>query len=94
MLSKTVQQAGLRRTTDAEVLAWAAEEGRVLLTHDWRTLPYDAMQRVQEGKPMSGVIVVPREMPIGQAISELELIVVASLPNELEGCILRLPVSA
>lgn len=90
---KTVQQVGLRGAPDTEVLAWAASEERVLLTHDWRTLPYDAMARVQQGERMPGVIVVPREMPIGQAVSELELVVSASLPNELEGRVIRLPVS-
>ncbi|MCS7190953.1 MAG: DUF5615 family PIN-like protein [Fimbriimonadales bacterium] len=90
---KTVQQVGLRNAPDKVVLKWAASEERVLLTHDWRTLPHDAMARVQHGEPMPGVIVVPREMPIGQAIAELELIVVASLPHELEGRVLRLPLS-
>lgn len=90
---KTIQQVGLRGAPDIEVLAWAASEERVLLTHDWRTLPYDAMARVQQGERMPGVIVVPREMPIGQAVSELELIVSASLPNELEGRVIRLPIS-
>lgn len=89
----TVQQAGLQGATDAQVLEWAAAEGRILLTHDWRTLPYYAMIRVERGETMPGVVVVPRSMPIGQAIEELELIMGASLPSEIEGRVWRLPLS-
>jgi len=33
-----VQDAGLTGASDPEVLAWAAQEGRILLTHDVSTI--------------------------------------------------------
>ncbi|MCS6919064.1 MAG: DUF5615 family PIN-like protein [Fimbriimonadales bacterium] len=87
----TVQQAGLQGANDTQVLEWAASENRILLTHDWRTMPRHAMNRVERGQLMPGVIVVPRSMPIGQAIEEVELVLGASLPGELNGRLVRLP---
>lgn len=34
----TIRQAGLAGTPDPGVLAWAAEQGRVVITHDTRTM--------------------------------------------------------
>ncbi len=50
------------------MLEWVAQEGRILLTHDTRTMPNHAYERVKIGKSMLGVFVVNDDMPIGQAI--------------------------
>lgn len=34
----TVQESGIRGAGDPEVLTWAAQEGRMLLTHDVSTI--------------------------------------------------------
>jgi predicted nuclease of predicted toxin-antitoxin system len=34
-----VKSVGLRGVSDPEILEWAAAQGRVLLTHDRRTVP-------------------------------------------------------
>jgi predicted nuclease of predicted toxin-antitoxin system len=34
-----VQKSGLSGASDANVLAWAAEQNRVLVTHDLKTVP-------------------------------------------------------
>ena len=41
-----VQDVGLSGADDRLVLAWAANEGRVLLTHDQKTVPAYAYERV------------------------------------------------
>ena len=38
----TAHQVGLSNASDPEVLAWAAEQERILVTHDRRTMPYHA----------------------------------------------------
>ena len=38
-----VQDVGLSGATDPEVLAWAAANDRIVLTHDHRTMPDDAL---------------------------------------------------
>ena len=35
----TARQAGLSSAPDPDLLAWAASEGRVLVTHDKKTMP-------------------------------------------------------
>jgi predicted nuclease of predicted toxin-antitoxin system len=34
-----VQDVGLRTVDDAEILQWAADEGRILISHDLKTIP-------------------------------------------------------
>ncbi|MSR59259.1 MAG: hypothetical protein EXS05_16720 [Planctomycetaceae bacterium] len=68
-----VRAVGLAAAPDPTILAWAAEHGRVLLTHDRQTLPAFAYARVEGGQLMPGVFVVSTAMPIGQAIDEVML---------------------
>jgi Domain of unknown function (DUF5615) len=86
-----VQDAGLIGKGDAEVLGWAATQGRVLLTHDITTMKQHADDRIAAGLTMPGVFVVGQEMPIGQAIEEILLIAEYSLEDEWEGQIRFLP---
>jgi hypothetical protein len=86
-----VQDLGLRGAEDAEILAWAAEHGRLLLTHDAATVPAIADRRVADGRPMPGVVVAPRRLPIGQAIDAILLLAECSREGEWEGRTLFLP---
>jgi len=86
-----VQDVGLAGKDDPSILAWAAEEDRVLLTHDVSTITYFAYKRVTQGLPMPGVLEVATDMRIGQAIEDILLVVDCSLEDELEGQIQYLP---
>ncbi len=77
-----VQDVGLSETVDPDVLAWAATEGRILLTHDRNTLPNYAYELVRAGQPMPGVFLVSDLMPVGQAIDEILLAVDCLSPEE------------
>ena len=68
-----VQDIGLAATPDPDILAWAAGEDRIILTHDRETMPYFAYERVKAGQTMPGVFLVSDTMPIGQAIDEILL---------------------
>ena len=70
-----VQDIGLDATPDPDILAWAALEDRILLTHDRDTMPNFAYDRVRASQPMPGVFLVSDEMPVGQAIDEILLAV-------------------
>src|SRR5215471_12547406 len=80
-----LQDVGLSGTEDPVVLAWTAQEGRILLTHDVSTITRYAYERVQEGQPMPGVFEVSRDLPIDRAIEEILLIAESSLEGEWEG---------
>lgn len=86
-----IQDVGLSGADDATVLEWAAQEGRVLLTHDVTTLTHYAYERVRAGKPMPGVFEISRHVPIGRAIEDLLLLAECSLENEWEGQVRYLP---
>ena len=86
-----IQDAGLSGATDPELLAWAAREGRALLTHDVSTLTRFAYERVKAGLPMLGVFEVSRAVPMGSAIEDILLLANLSLPGEWEGQIIYLP---
>ena len=86
-----VQDVGLTGASDPQVLAWAAEAGRVLLTHDIKTMPRYAYERVEEGLPMAGVIETPRALPIGRAIEAIVALIQSSQPGDLGGRVIFLP---
>jgi hypothetical protein len=86
-----VQDAGLTGKGDAEVLEWAATQGRVLLTHDVTTMTQHAYARIAAGLPMPGVFEVNQKTPVGPAIEEILLIAQYSLEDEWEGQIIFLP---
>jgi hypothetical protein len=86
-----VQDIGLSGADDPRVLAWAARDGRVLLTHDVSTITRHAYERVSAGLPMPGVFEVTLSIPIGVAIDEILLVAEVSLPDEWEGQVAYLP---
>ena len=86
-----VQDAGLSATADPEILAWAAGEGRILLTHDRDTMPYYVSEREKAGQAMPGVFLVSDQMPIGQAIDEILLAVDCLEPEECQNFVRFFP---
>jgi hypothetical protein len=68
-----VQDVGLAETPDPTILAWAAGEQRILLTHDRETVPGFAYDRIRAGHPMPGVFLVSDQVPKGKAIEQLLL---------------------
>ncbi len=76
-----VQDVGLITRPDTEVLEWAANENRVVLTHDVTTMSKHAFDRVEQDLRMPGVIEVSQDVPIGEAIEDLILIAECSLEN-------------
>ena len=53
-----VQDVGLSGKDDPTVLEWAAQEKRILMTHDVATITRYAYERVAASKSMPGVIEV------------------------------------
>jgi len=88
---RTAAAAGFHLgTPDEQVLAVAADEGRVLLSHDWQTMPSHFAQFISH-RSSPGVIIVSRKLPIREAADLLLLIWEASAPEEYINAIHRLP---
>jgi predicted nuclease of predicted toxin-antitoxin system len=86
-----VQDVGLDHAKDPVVLAWAAANERILVTHDISTMPGFADQRIEAGQQMPGVIVAPRGLTVAQVIEDLILIAECSREGEWKGRVLYLP---
>ena len=86
-----VQDVGLSGVDDPGILAWAAEEERVLLTHDVNTITKYAYERIEVGLRMPGVFEVNLDAPLGQIIDDLLLLALLSLDNEWENRIGYVP---
>ena len=88
-----VQDTPLCGAEDADLLAWAAQEGRVLLTHDIATLVGFAYERTRAHLPLPGVVAVRAESSLGRSIEDLKLVLLAAEEGELSGRVLFLPFS-
>jgi hypothetical protein len=86
-----VQDVGLSGADDASVLQWAADQGRIIVTHDISTMAKHAFNRVAADQPMPGVFEVRSVAPIGQVIDDLILLTECSLESEWEGQVRFLP---
>jgi hypothetical protein len=86
-----VQDVDLSGADDPTVLAWAAQERRIVLTHDVATMTTFAYQRIQAGLSMPGLFEVSRRVPVGLAVEEIILIADCSLEGEWEGQVRFLP---
>lgn len=86
-----IQEVGLSGAADPVILAWAAEQGRILLTHDASTLLKHAYDRVRRGQPMPGVFVSSQYLSLSAAIESILLLAEGSFEGEHEGRVINLP---
>lgn len=74
-----VKTAGLRGTKDPVLLEFAAEQNRILITYDRKTMTRHVRDRMAAGKQSPGVFIVPdEENAIGGIIEWLLLVWTAS----------------
>jgi small ligand-binding sensory domain FIST len=88
-----VQEVGLRPTAAPLILEWAAQQGRVVVSVDKKTLAVAAWDRVARGLPMPGVAILRILLTMGQAINELELIALAGTPEDFRDQVIYLPMA-
>lgn len=78
-----VKSAALRGTKDPILLELAAEQDRILITHDRNTMTRYFRDRTEAGKPNPGIFILPqRPSAIGGIIEWLVLVWVASEAEE------------
>lgn len=84
-------EAGILGFSDPDVLAYAAENDRILISHDKRTLPHHFAQFQADGHNSPGLMLISRKFAIGKAIEALLLVWHASAHSEWSNTITRLP---
>ena len=88
---RTATAAGLAGLNDPEVLALAARDGRVLVTHDHRTMPRYFGDFIRTTSS-PGLIVVPQILTIRDAAVALILIWAVTKPEEWVNRVAYLPI--
>lgn len=85
-----VSAAGLEGLDDKEVLEIAAREGRILVSHDRKTMPIHFAEFISSGTS-AGVLIVSQNLSVKSAIESLILIWEASSAEEWVNQILSIP---
>lgn len=85
------RDVGMSDSNDAEILAYAAKNGFIVVSHDVNTMPNEAYQILDAGGVMNGLLMVQQSKPIGPVIESLVLIWSASEAEEWIGQVQYLP---
>ena len=76
------RDVNLSEAEDPEILAWAAEHGRVVITHDRNTMIAFAVDRIETRNTMAGLLVVKQSAPLSALIQDILLIAECTEPEE------------
>jgi predicted nuclease of predicted toxin-antitoxin system len=87
---RTATDAGLAGLHDLDVLAFAAREGRLLVTSDRQTMPTFFGEFITKTES-PGVIVARQRLAVGEVLEDLTLIWTASQAEEWTNRIVYLP---
>ncbi|HEY7349894.1 MAG TPA: DUF5615 family PIN-like protein [Ktedonobacterales bacterium] len=79
---ETVPEVDLRGLPDPALIAFAAERGRILVSHDLSTMPTHFAHFLEGGHHSPGLFLIRQTLPISQAIEALYLVWQASTPEE------------
>ncbi len=90
---RRAREEGLHEATDAEILAFANDQGLLVVSHDVNTMPAAAYKRIEQGQSVSGVFMAPQSAPVSNAIESLVLVWHASEAEEWEDLVVYLPIT-
>jgi hypothetical protein len=89
---QTAQSAALDHMDDEAVLRLAASQGRILVTHDKRTMPRHLALFLASGGRSPGVLlVIPQHAPVRDVVDSLTLIWVDNRLNDWIDLITKIP---
>jgi len=84
-------EGGIVGLPDPDVLEIAAQQQRILVTHDRRTMPGHLRDRLDDGKSSPGVFIVSQSAPIGPVVEALVLVWAASDSREWRDNVHHIP---
>jgi hypothetical protein len=89
---QTAQAAGLDGLDDELVLLRAAEQGRILVSHDKRTMPRRFAEFIRQGGTSPGVLlVIPQDAPVRSVADTLILIWADNRPDDWVNLVAKIP---
>jgi len=83
--------SGLAGVSDPEILELAAQEGRILVSHDRRTMLAHFRARLEAEKSSPGLFVVSQGAPLQPVVNAIVLTWAASEPSEWRDQVHHLP---
>lgn len=86
-----VQEIGLAGEDDDTILAWAAAQKRVLLTHDRKSMICQVGDRSRNELPFAGVVIVRNRLLTIRAVEDILIAWECSMPDDWQGRILFVP---
>jgi hypothetical protein len=87
----SAQESQLHGMDDPELLEQAAEQGRVLISHDRRTMLRHFHDRLKAAKSSPGLLVVSQGAPIGDVVEAILVLWAAADSEELRDQAFHLP---
>jgi hypothetical protein len=78
-----VLDVALGRTPDPDILAWAANHERILVTGDLNSMVGFAWNRVRTGQPMPGVLALVENIGAARVIDDILLVALCHAPEEI-----------
>jgi predicted nuclease of predicted toxin-antitoxin system len=85
------QDIGLMGADDPGILEEAAASDRVLLTHDFATMPRFAWERVATKQPMQGVLLVREDVEVLSIVEDILIFEDCGGPEDLKDQVRYLP---
>jgi len=85
------QDESLSQVPDEQLLAWAAEEGRVLFTHDKHTMIGFAYDRVKASMVMPGLVHVRQNLPVAAEIEDLLILALLGTEEDFIDQVIHVP---
>ena len=81
----------LGHTPDPDILAWAANQNRIVITGDLNTMVGFAWARVQSGEVMPGVLALLENTGIGRVLDDILLVALCYTQEEIKDQALYIP---
>lgn len=85
------RDVGLDDATDPEILEWAANAKRVVITHDRNTMIAFAIERIDARQPLAGLVVVSKTAPTATLVEDIILLAECSDEEHLLDAIIYVP---
>jgi hypothetical protein len=86
-----VREVNLDQAPDTAVLAYAATEGWIVLSHDVSTMTAAAYDRIVAGEPMAGLFIAAQQAALASIIDTLLVVWSASEAEEWHNQVRYLP---
>jgi hypothetical protein len=87
----TVQALGMSGTPDDQLLQFAWENNRVVVSHDANTMTAEAIRRINDGRQIAGLFIAPQDADLQAMLDCLLTIAGASEADEWHNLLTFLP---